>query len=64
MAAFFKQYNEVSGSINGGEFLDQLCDYQFLKKSGECMRSYKKIIPKRKSLHILYSEDCYSSIQS
>jgi hypothetical protein len=24
--------NELSGSIRGGEFLDQLCDYQLLKK--------------------------------
>jgi hypothetical protein len=28
----FENGNELLGSIKGREFLDQLCDYKFLKK--------------------------------
>jgi hypothetical protein len=33
MAGFCEQGNALSGSIKGGEFLDQLSDNQFLNKN-------------------------------
>jgi len=32
MASYYEQCNKTSGSITGGEFVDQLKNYQFLYK--------------------------------
>jgi hypothetical protein len=32
VARHFEHVNEISGSIEGRELLEQLCDYQLLKK--------------------------------